>query len=208
MCRFLLTLQHLFALGLILSLPLTAHARIQQWKILPNEGELVFIDSQSGAPLMGRFSNFTGDMYFDPERLAESNVRLIINLAAMPDPTNQFSQSLQATDWFNTKIMPEAVFQSTHFVYTGFQTYQVDGLLTLRDKIVPMTVSILLDHASPTRARLAGSATIRRAAFGASQRGWSSADVVKNDVLVKLIVNATREQTSNRDINANEVWLK
>jgi len=70
-----------------LLLPLITQAAIPAWQISPHDSTLSFTATQNNAPVSGSFKTFSGDIHFDPEQLAASNVRIVIALDSVT--TNQ-----------------------------------------------------------------------------------------------------------------------
>lgn len=173
--------------------PLVAFAEVPAWEIIPNESSLTFTATQNGAPVTGKFKDFSGDINFDPAQLDKSNIKIIINIGSIWDPYNQLSDTLKSADWFNAKTFPQAIFQSTRFVKAGDKTYQVNGTLTIRDKTKPITFNFTQQEYSQTKAKMMGGTTIKRTDFGIGQGEWSDTKVVKDDVQINFIVSATRK---------------
>src|SRR5579862_4444596 len=88
----------------LLLLPRVAFADVSSWKIIPNESTLTFTATQNGAPVTGTFTNFSGDINFDPAQLDKSNVKIIVNVGAISDAYNQLADTLKTADWFNSKL--------------------------------------------------------------------------------------------------------
>src|SRR5579862_9622098 len=99
-----------------------AFAAVTAWKIIPNESSLTFTATQNGAPVTGKFTNFSGDINFDPAQLDKSNVKIIVDIGSISDPYNQLTDTLKSSEWFNTKLFPQAVFQSSGITKTGDKT--------------------------------------------------------------------------------------
>jgi len=178
---------------LFLLLPLIAFAEIPSWTIIPNESTLTFTATQNGAPVTGKFTRFSGEINFDLAQLDKSNVEIIVNVGSISDPYNELSDTLMSSDWFNTKIFPQAIFQSTGFIKTGDKTFQAKGTLTIRDKTQPIVLNFTQEEYSPTKAKITGSTTIKRTAFGVGQGEWSDTKAVKDDVQVNFTINATKK---------------
>src|SRR5579872_3538334 len=173
--------------------PLVAFADLPSWKIIPNESSLTFTATQNGAPVTGKFTDFSGDIHFDPAQLDKSNVKIVVNLASISDAYNQLTDTLKSADWFNTKMFPQAVFQSTGFTKTGDKTYQAKGTLTIRDKTQPIVLNFSQQEYSQTKAIMTGSTIIKRTAFGVGQGEWSDTKAVKDEVQVNFTVSAARK---------------
>ena len=178
---------------LVLSIfPMLSIAEIPSWKIVPNESSLTFTATQNGAPVTGKFTNFSGEIYYDPNQLSQSHVKIMIDVGSITDAYNQLSDTLKTPDWFNVKAFPEAIFQSSHFTKTKDNTFQANGNLTIRDKTLPVTLTFTQEEYSKTKAVIKGSALIKRTAFGVGQGEWSDTKTVKDDVKINFTVTGTR----------------
>lgn len=180
-------------LTLLILLPVVSIAAVPSWKIIPNESSLSFTAVQNGAPVTGKFTNFTGNIDFDLNQLGESNVKIIIDVGSISDAYNQLSDTLKAPEWFDVKLFPQAIFQSTGFVKTGDKTFQVSGNLTIRDKTLPVTLTLTQEEYSQTKARMKGTTTIKRTAFGVGQGEWADTKTVKDDVQVDFIITGVKK---------------
>ncbi len=181
------------AIIIFLLSPLVAFADVPAWKIIPNESILTFTATQNGAPVTGTFTHFSGDIHFDPAQLDKSNVKIIVNVVSISSSYNELSDTLKSSEWFNTNLFPQAVFQSSGFTKTGDKTYQAKGTLTIRDKTQPIVLNFTQEEYSPTKAKMTGNTTIKRTAFGVGQGEWSDTKAVKDDVQVNFTVSATKK---------------
>jgi len=181
------------AIIIFLLSPLVAFADVPSWKIIPNESTLTFTATQNDAPVTSKFTDFSGDINFDPAQLDKSNVKIVVNVGSISDPYNQLSDTLKTPDWFNVKVFPQAVFQSSGFTKTGDKTYQAKGTLTIRDKSQPVVLNFTQEEYSQTKAKMTGNTTIKRTAFGVGQGEWSDTKAVKDDVQINFTVSATRK---------------
>ncbi len=178
---------------LLVLLPVVSIAAVPSWKIVPNESSLSFTATQNGAPVTGKFTNFSGEINFDPNQLSESHVKIIVDMGSLTDLYNQLSDTLKAPEWFNIKLFPQAIFQSNGFIKTGDKTFQAKGNLTMRDKTLPITLTFTQEEYSPTKARMKGSTTIKRTAFGVGQGEWADTKAVKDDVQVDFIITGVKK---------------
>jgi len=181
------------AILILLLSPLVAFAGVPSWKIIPSESSLTFTATQNGAPVTGTFTNFYGEINFDPAQLGKSNVKIIVNVGSISDAYNELSDTLKSADWFNTKLFPQAVFQSNNFTKTSDKTYQAKGTLTIRDKTLPIVIIFSQQEYSQTKAKMMGNTIIKRTAFGVGQGEWSDTKAVKDDVQINFTVSATRK---------------
>lgn len=178
--------------SLTLLIPLSI-AAAPQWQIVPNESELTFTATQNGAPVYGKFKKFTGDINFDPHQLNTSAVKIVVDMNSVSDSYNQLVTTLKGKDWFDVQHFPQTIFKSTEFTKTGENTYQSKGMLTIRDKTLPVTVNFLLDSYSPSKAHAKGSATISRTAFGVGQGEWANTSTIKDNVQVNFTLSGVKK---------------
>lgn len=181
------------AVFIFLLLPLVAFADIPSWKIVPTESSLTFTATQNDAPVTGTFTNFSGDINFDPDQLDKSSVKIVVNVSSISDPYNELSDTLKSADWFNTQVFPQAIFQSTKFIKTGDKTYQANGTLTIRDKTQPIVLNFMQQEYTRTKAKIIGSTTIKRTAFSVGQGEWSDTKAVKDDVQINFTISAVKK---------------
>lgn len=180
-------------LFILLALPLMSFAAAPSWQIVPNESSLTFTATQNGAPVTGKFKNFSGEINFDPDQLKSSNVKIVVDTGSVSDAYNQLSDTLKTPDWFNTKLFPQAIFKSNEFVKTGDKTYEAKGSLTIRDKTLPVTLKFTQEEYTATKARMKGETTIKRTAFGVGQGEWADTKAVKDDVLIDFTITGTKK---------------
>lgn len=179
-------------LTLLALLPMMCIAAVPAWKIVPAESSLSFTATQNGAPVTGKFKTFTGEINFDPNQLSASNVKIIVDVASVTDAYNELSDTLKKPEWFNIKLFPQAIFEASEFIKTGDKTYQAKGTLTIRDKKLPVTLTFTQEEYTQTKARIKGSTTIKRIAFGVGQGEWADTKTVKDDVQIDFIVTCVK----------------
>ncbi|MES2216907.1 MAG: YceI family protein [Pseudomonadota bacterium] len=179
--------------GLLTLLPIISIAAVPAWTIVPAESTLSFTATQNDAPVTGKFKNFNGEINFDPEQLDQSNIKIIVDISSLNDSYNQLAEALKAPEWFNTKVFPQAIFQSNQFIKTGDKTFQAKGTLTIRDKTLPVTLTFTEEEYSQTKARMKGSTTIKRTAFGVGEGEWADTRNIKDDVLIDFTVTGIKK---------------
>ncbi|OGT53173.1 MAG: hypothetical protein A3E84_00880 [Gammaproteobacteria bacterium RIFCSPHIGHO2_12_FULL_42_13] len=178
---------------LVFLLPLFANAAAPAWQIVPNESSITFTGIQNDAPASGKFKKFSGTIHFDPDRLNESKVRIVIDMNSVSTSYSDFTSTLVTEDWFNVKLFPEAIFEATTLKKTGDSQYQAAGTLTIRDKTVPVTLSFESKKLSETKALVKGNTTLKRTMFGIGQGEWADTDAIKDDVQVNFNMTAARK---------------
>ena len=94
--------------------------------------------------------------------------------------------------WFDVKLFPQAIFTSNKLVKTGDKTYQADGTLTIRDKMVPVILNFTLEEYSDHKAKVKGSTVLKRSDFGLARGDWAKTDSLKDDVKVEFVLTTMR----------------
>lgn len=185
LCKIILT----FLLSLIV---ISATAALPAWRIVPADSSIRFTATQNNAPVTGQFKSFSGDVYFDPDQLNVSSVRVTVDMNSIDSAYKEMSDTLKMADWFNVKLFPQAVFVAHKFIKTGDKTYQAQGNLTLRDKTLPVTLDFTVEEYSANKLRVKGATTLKRTAFGVGQGDWVKTDAVKDEVQVDFVLGAVR----------------
>ena len=178
---------------LLASLPMISVGAVTAWQIVPSDSSLTFTATQNDAPVTGKFKTFSGEINFDLDQLSTSNVKIIVDMSSVTDAYNELSDTLEASDWFNVKLFPQAIFQAKEFTKTGEKTYEAKGTLTIRDKTLPITLTFTQEEYSQTKARMKGGAVIKRTAFGVGQGEWADTKAVKDDVKIDFTIVAVKK---------------
>ena len=178
-------------IGLLL-LPGMALALVTSWKIVPERSKIIFIARQNGAPVTGKFTSFNGKIHFNPDKLSESKARIIVDMNSISTTYQDLTDTLKAADWFDMKLFPDAVFNSSTFSKVGDNQYQAKGTLTIRDQTVPLTLMFTFKQPTADTAQVVGSTLLKRNAFGVGQGEWASTIEVQDDVKVNFTVHAVK----------------
>ncbi|WP_293474402.1 YceI family protein [Phenylobacterium sp.] len=161
-----------------------------KWIVQPGSS-LRFGTEWSGTAIGGRFDRWTADIVFAPDDLANSNVRVAIDMASVDTGDAQRDQSLPAADWFDTATHPKATFTATRFTAAGEGRYVAHGTLTLRGVSKPLTLPFRLTI-DGDRATVSGVTSLDRTAFGVGQGEWQKTDQIPAKVSVRIDLKARR----------------
>ena len=163
------------------------------WKIVPRDSFIGFTATQNNAPVSGKFTSITGDINFDPNQLETSHIKIIVSIASVTTSYKDIENTLKSSDWLDDKHYPQAIFESSHFVKTGENLYKSLGTLTIRNQKIPATLDFKLLDYSATKARVQGTAILKRKQFNVGKGEWESTDVVKDEVMVQFTLSAVKE---------------
>jgi cytochrome b561/polyisoprenoid-binding protein YceI len=154
-------------------------------------GRLNFTTTWSGTPIEGNFGNWDADIRFSPEALAKSSIRVTINLASANSGDGERDSTLKGPDFFNTAAQAQAVWTSSAISHEGGNRYRAKGMLTLRGvaRPVPLTFTLSIDG---KEARVTGSASLRRLAFGVGQSDYPTTAEIPDPVAIRFNFRANR----------------
>jgi polyisoprenoid-binding protein YceI len=161
-----------------------------RWSVLPGS-TLGFATSWSGQAVAGRFKRWTADVVFSPDDLAKSKVAVTIDLASADTGDAQRDAALPSPDWFDTANHPKAVFTATKFEKTGADRFVAHGTLQLRGVTKPQDLPFRLTIAGD-QARVSGTASLERTAFGVGQGDFAGTDQIPGKVAVTVALKARR----------------
>jgi len=168
-------------------------ADVPQWQIVQKESSLSFTATQNNAPTIGKFNDFSGDIFFDPNQLKESHVHIVVDMTSVSTSYTEIADTLKSADWFNIASYPQAVFTASDFIKTGDKSYRANGKLMIRGKNEPIVMDFKLDEYTEKTAKVEGSVILKRLAFGIGQGEWQKTNNIKDEVKVSFVVNAIKK---------------
>lgn len=170
--------------GLTAATLLAAPAWAQQ-TLLPAQSEIAFTTRQMGVPVDGKFRTFTAQVAFDPKKPEASKVAFTVELGSASIGTAETEAELAKPDWFNTKLFPQASFQSSSVKALGGGKFEVAGTLSIKGAKQSLLVPVSLAQAGAV-STASGSFTLKRLDFKIGDGDWKDTSMVANDVVVKF----------------------
>jgi polyisoprenoid-binding protein YceI len=161
------------------------------WDIAKDRSSLSFTATQNNVPVTGSFKSFEGDIEFDPGHLETSHVKISIDMGSVSSSHDGMAATLKTPAWFSAQLFPKAFFEGSGFTHITGQRYDVKGMLTIRDKTVPVVLGFDLAEYQPDHAKAVGKATLSRTALGVGQGEWQDTKMVKDEVTVSFVIEAT-----------------
>jgi polyisoprenoid-binding protein YceI len=175
---------HLIACVLALATSIAAPAFAQQ-RLVPAQSEIAFTSKQMGVPVDGKFKKFDAQVAFDPKKPDTAKIAFSIDLASATLGSAETEAELVKPDWFNTKMFPQATFQSSSVKATGPAKFDVAGKLVIKGASVEVVVPVVLAQAGAVTTA-SGVFVIRRLDFKIGDGDWKDTSMVANDVQVKF----------------------
>ncbi len=137
------------------------------WAIDAAQSAIVFKSAYMGRPFEGRFSNWTGDIRFDPDKPETSTVRIVIPTAQVSTGEAYFDENVTEGDWFDSRTHPEAIYEVSAggILKNSDGSYEATGVLTLKGEAYPLRLpfTLTIDGAS---AKMHAELTVQRTALG------------------------------------------
>jgi len=176
------------AVAALAALSATAFPACAQQKLVPAQSEIAFASKQMGVPVDGKFKKFDAQVAFDPKKPEASKIAFTIDLASVSIGSSE--AEVAKPDWFNTKIFPQATFQSSGVKATGPGKFEVAGTLAIKgasqNVVVPVTLAQAGGNTTAT-----GAFAIKRLDFKIGDGDWKDTSMVANEVQVKFKLTLT-----------------
>lgn len=118
-------------LSIVLSLPLPATAA--QWQLDPDHTNFYFEVQHIYSTIRGRFTEYTGDVFFDPAQPEKSRFNFAVKVDSINTMIGKRDTHLRSADFFDAARYPLMTFRSARVTPTGDNVYRVDGTLTIKD---------------------------------------------------------------------------
>ena len=180
-------------LGAVAALVLAAPALAAPaaWTVDKGASRLAFKSSFGGDSFDGAFRRWDAQIAFDPKALAASKVVVTVDMASADAGDESRNEALPTDDWFAARKFPRATFTTRAIKDLGGGRYQATGDLAIRGISKPVVLPFTL-QISGAVAKMSGSVTINRTAFGVGQGQFKSAETVPLDVTINVSLQAHR----------------
>lgn len=110
-------------------LQLMAH----EWQIDPAHSEIRFEIKHIYSTVSGRFSDFSGDMFFNPAQLDKSKFDFTVKVDSIDTYIEKRDNHLRSPDFFDAGKYPLMSFKTNRVTYKGGNRYALEGKLTVKD---------------------------------------------------------------------------
>ena len=118
-------------------------AEVAGYAVDPVHSAVTFRTKHMGlAWAQGCFREFSGELAFDPENLAQSSVRFVIQAESVWTNNEKRDQHLRGPDFFTVKQFPEIVFESTSIEAGDGGVLLAEGTISWMGREVPTMATI------------------------------------------------------------------
>ncbi len=162
------------------------------WNVDAAKSSLTFMVDVNGETVLGRFPGFGAQIRFDPNDLASSSVKVVMDTSGVRTGDRTRDTMLLKPAWFNVLGFPQATFTCPKFTSSEPGKFVCDGKLTIkgttRDVKLPFTLDI-----QGQRAVARGTTTLRRLDFKVGEGAdFATGTPVALDVTVLINIVATK----------------
>lgn len=160
-------LKSIFSTAFALLLAVAVTAQANTWELDKSHTQVGFtVTHMVVTKVSGEFTEYEGEVNFDPENLADSKIKGVVKVASITTENERRDNHLRSPDFFDAENYPDIVFESTKISKTD-DGYVAVGNLTIRDVTKEVEIPFTLagpvnDPRGNTRVGLEGSTTINR----------------------------------------------
>ena len=105
----------------------------QEWKLDPVHTNFYFGVQHTYATVRGRFTDFNGNIIFDPDQPEKSSFNFVIKVDSIDTGVGKRDTHLRSPDFFDAGRYPLITFKSTKVSSAGDNRYTVEGTLAIKD---------------------------------------------------------------------------
>lgn len=180
-------------LPLLLSILASSPAHAATWELDPGKSRVIFKYSFEGKPYQGEFKNVKATFDIDPLKPGACKFTVTIPIKDLHVDSAEVKDYLHDVELFDVDQFPTASFKAEKCSLKSANSFDADGVLTIRNQTHPLKFPFKLDIAmagGKPSFHLTSEVTIQRLKFGVGQGYWANTAAVPNDVIVAVDVYA------------------
>lgn len=140
-----------FAFAAALALAAAPSLAAGPWVIDKQHAQITFAADHLGfSVVQGRFREFDADILFDPEDIAATEIKVVIQTASVDTGLDVRDTHIRSSDFLDAAAHPEITFVSTAVRKTAERTAEVTGDLTLAGETRRVTFEAVLNQIGPS----------------------------------------------------------
>ena len=172
-----------------------------KWNLDRTHSNVTFSIRHFFTPVVGKFTDYEIDLNFNPDDLANSSVKVEMDVNSVNTNNERRDGHLKTADFFNYEAYPKMTFSSTSITKTGNNQFLMRGNLTIKNVTKPVEIPFTLlgvtDHPSRENtvvAGLEGSFKMNRLEYGVGTGDWVSTAVVSDELTVNIYLSVNRQK--------------
>ncbi len=177
------------------------HVMANEWKIDPNHSDILFEIKHIYSTVSGHFSDFIGEVFFDPDNLEKSKFDFVVNVDSINTNNEKRDTHLRSNDFFAANKYPAMTFKSSRVSHAGGNKYILEGKMTIKDVTKDMVLEFIhwAQKENPVKKNemVAGFDTrfnINRLDFHVGDGKFYKAGVVGKDVDILITLEVGRKK--------------
>jgi len=187
----------LLSLLLMIAGSMPVLAAVKAWELDKGHSNFYFSVGHIFSEVHGQFDDFSGEIRFDPDNLAESRFYFAIKTGSVNTNIAKRDKHLQSADFFDSAKYPLIEFESTKITDVGNGLYEVLGKFTSKgqvyDLVLPLSFAGIKDHPMAKGKEVVGfngTVTIDRLAYKIGTGKFNDLGVVGKDVEIIVSLEA------------------
>ena len=104
-----------------------------QWQMDPDHTEIRFEIDHILTTVSGYFTDFKGDVFFDPENPDTASFNFTVKVKSIDTNNGKRDNHLRSKDFFSADDYPEMTFKTTSVKKQQNNIYALKGMLTIKD---------------------------------------------------------------------------
>jgi polyisoprenoid-binding protein YceI len=122
----------------------TVSAEVRNWQLDKAHSNFYFRVGHIFSQIGGQFNEFSGELKFDPDNLAESRFFFEIKIDSINTHIAKRDKHLQSADFFDAGKFPLMTFESVTITDRGNNVYDVLGKFMVKGEIYDLTLPLTL----------------------------------------------------------------
>jgi len=171
------------------------------WTIDPDHSEVRFKIQHIFSFISGRFSDFNGDLVFDPKEPGQAKFNFTVKTKSVNTFNNNRDNHLRSKDFFDAGKYPVMSFVSGKVRLIAGNRYSLEGRMTIKEVTKPLTIEFSYDqpklHPFVKGSEVAGFSTsfvIDRLDYQVGTGKFFDLGVVGDKVMIEIAMEALRKK--------------
>lgn len=178
-----------------------AQGAVRSWELDKAHSNFYFSVGHIFSVVQGHFNDYSGEITFDPDNLAESRFFFEVKVASVDTNIAKRDKHLQSADFFDEGQFPVMTFESTGITDAGNGVYEVAGNFTVKgqshEMVLPLSFGGVKGHPAAKEKEVIGfngKVTIDRLAYKVGNGKFYDMGVVGKDVEIFVTLEALSEK--------------
>lgn len=176
-------------------------AAVRSWELDKAHSNFYFSVDHIYSKIQGHFNEYSSEVQFDPNNLAESRFYFEIQTASIDTNIAKRDKHLQSVDFFDAGKYPLMSFASTRITDAGNGLYEVQGKFTVKgidyELLLPLQLAGVKDHPAVKGKEVVGfngRVTIDRLAYKVGDGKFYDLGLVGKDVEIFVSLEAMSDK--------------